>query len=663
MRHQQSVAFTSKHVTDVKNKTVFPQCTPMETVEPTQELRENVHDEEEIQWVVRPNALARLLGRSFGVIVGAVVLGVFVGGITLGVVGAIFQSQSLGLAAAGGSVLLVVALLGHRPLLRYIIGTAEYAATDRRLIKYDGIYGRTLTSVPLEGVQDAEYSIGSIEKLFDLGTVNIDTDRGYEETSFPYTPAPGKFTRAVSDVAQQAGKRDTTGSQEYTPGSGLSTTDPVAGLETNLFPDEELLWVVKPDKTTRLLAQLPTLVLRFVFSGAFFGGLVGGIAFVVTGSASIAMLVAGAALAYVFLSVAGSALFAFIYGTTQYAATDRRVIEYDGTLGKRLSSVPLVGIQDAEYSIGFLENQLGIGAVTLDTDRSYEGMAFPYVAAPAAFARDISQLAASDVVSREATPPGELAVGDGIDAESPTDELRENVPDGQVLHWVLTPDYRTRFLSKLVKAVTLQGSPFAPLGAASAYFSDTTEYALTDAQLVTYTGRFGREFSSVPVAGIQDAEYDIDYVESRFAVGNVTVDTDKGYEGFRLETVANPVAVAREISEVANAARVAERDEAAAAVASEAAAAAEQAETAAADATTSDGVTTAEGIPTARAHKLCVDCDSGIGSLSAFCPDCGADQPQSSDELTATCRQCHGEVGDGDAFCRHCGVEAPIAAE
>ena len=47
----------------------------METVEPTQELRENTHDEEEIQWVVRPNALARLLGRSSGVIMGAVEIG------------------------------------------------------------------------------------------------------------------------------------------------------------------------------------------------------------------------------------------------------------------------------------------------------------------------------------------------------------------------------------------------------------------------------------------------------------------------------------------------------------------------------------------------------------------------------------------------------------
>jgi len=131
MRDQQSVAFTSKGVTDAKNKTVFPQCTSMETVEPTQELRENVHDEEEIQWVVRPDALARLLGRSFGVIVGAVVLGVFVGGITLGVVGAIFQSQSLGFAAAGGTMLLVVALLGHRPLLRYLI--AGTGAISRRL--------------------------------------------------------------------------------------------------------------------------------------------------------------------------------------------------------------------------------------------------------------------------------------------------------------------------------------------------------------------------------------------------------------------------------------------------------------------------------------------------------------------------------------------------
>ena len=55
----------------------------METFEPTQELQDNIHDGEEIQWVVRPHALGRLVGQGLGFIVGAVVLGVFVVGLSL----------------------------------------------------------------------------------------------------------------------------------------------------------------------------------------------------------------------------------------------------------------------------------------------------------------------------------------------------------------------------------------------------------------------------------------------------------------------------------------------------------------------------------------------------------------------------------------------------
>ena len=619
----------------------------MQTAEPTTELRENIHENEAIQWVVRPHALGRFLGQGLGAVIGGAVLGVFVAAITAGIVGAVLESSSLAVVAGAVVFLLMVLFAAHRPLLRYLIGTTEYAATDERIVKYDGISGRTLTSIPLEGIQDAEYSIGSMEKMFDVGTVSLDTERGYDTMSFPYTPAPAKFTRAVSEVAQQSNAQQDAGSREYTPGTELATTEPVAGLADNLYPDEELLWVVRPDKTTRLLAKLPTLFLRVVLSGAIFGGLVGGGIFFLTENWPLAVLFGALAVGYVFLSVGSSAAFEFLYGTSQYAATDRRIIQYKGTLGKRLNSIPLVGIQDAEYSVSSLENWLDIGTVTLDTGLGYRTMSFSYVAAPAAFAREISQLAASDVANRTATRPSELDVGDGISPESATDELSENIPDEQVVHWVVTPDHKAKLFSTLAKAVTLQGSPFAPLGALSAYLSDTTEYALTDSQLVEYSGRFGRELSGVPVEGITDAEYDMDYIENRFAVGNVTVHTDRGYEQFRLEEVPNPVAVAREISEVANAHRVAEQ--------SDARAGRELGETV--EASTSAGGSAA---PTASARKRCRECDSHIDALSAFCPDCGTSQPRPDGERSAVCGQCHEDIADGDSFCRHCGTETPV---
>jgi hypothetical protein len=299
--------------------------------------------------------------------------------------------------------------------------------------------------------------------------------------------------------------------------------------------------------------------------------------------------------------------------------------------------------------VSFLAILLDTCTATLDTHLGYGAMAFSYVAAPAAFAREISQLAGSDVANRQAVHPSEVAVGDGIDHESPTDELTENIPEDQVVHWVLTPDHGARFLSTLAKAVTLQGSPFAPFGALSAYMTDTTEYALTDSQLVEYSGRFGRELSGVPVSGIQDAEYDIDYVENRFVVGNVTVHTDRGYEPFRLETVPNPVAVAREITEVATAHRLAERETTASA--GEQAASTDESGTA----------KTESAASTARPRKQCGECNSDIDARAVFCPDCGTKQPRPTD-LSGACRLCEGAVATDDAYCRHCGAETPVEA-
>lgn len=610
----------------------------MQTVEPTEKLRAAIHDDEQLQWVVRPSGTARLLGTGLGALIAGLLFGGSFGAGTGFVVWQALESQSLGITAGIGVFLFLLVLIAHRPLLRFLVGTTEYAATDKRIIKFDDFFGQSLSSVPHEGVQDAEYNISFVENIFDLGTVSLDTGRGYETLSFPYTADPAAFTQAVTDVAQQAHQRSETAPPEsYTPGSELPATDPVAGLAENLYPDEELLWVVRPDKTTRLLAQLPGLLFGTLLGSAILGGILGGAAFVITESQPTALLVGALGAAYVIVAKTGSTVFSYLYGTTQYAATDRRVLKYEGTLGKHLTSLPLAGIQDAEYSVSALEKRLGIGTVTIDTDRGYNTASFSYVASPAAFTREITHLAASGIADREAVHPSEIAVGDGVEPESPTADLLDNIPDDQTRHWVVTPDHWASFLSRVVKAVTLNGSPFGPFGALQSWWLDTTEYALTDSQLVEYSGRAGRELSGVPLDGIQDADYDMDYIEARFGVGDVTVNTDKGYERFRLETVSNPVAIAREISEVANAHRVADR--------------------APTEKTETEPPQDSPDAPSASAYKQCGECESEIDALATFCPDCGTPQPRPDGDRSTACPDCGGAIGDTDAFCRHCGTD------
>jgi membrane protein YdbS with pleckstrin-like domain len=613
----------------------------MKTVEPTPELQESIRDDEEIQWVVRPHALGQLLGGVAMEGLVAVMLGSVLGGIAYFVIERVYGAPSMATAAGAVIFLLGFVWVAYKPPLRFLVGTTEYAATDKRILKLEQVTGQKLTSVPLEGVQDAEYSIAFVENLFDVGTVSLDTDKGYGGISFPYTPSPAEFTRAVSEATQQSRTRH--GPGEYTPSDELATTEPDAELTENLYPDEELLWVVRPDRTTRLVAKLPHLVYKVVLWSV----IVGTAAFYFADSSAVAMLAGGLVAGYLLFSGGKSVALEFIYGTRQYAATDRRIISYSGRFGKGCASIPLVGIQDAEYDSSTLRSWLGIGTVTLDTGLGYGTMSIGDIATPPVVAREIGRLAASGVAYRPATDPSDLDVGDGITSEPPSDGLRENIPDDQVVYWVLTPDHRAKFLSSVTKMLTLQATPSRAIDALKASRFDTTEYALTDTQLVEYSGRFGRELTGIPVAGITGAAYEMDYVESRYAVGNVTVYTERGYEGFTLEEVPDPVAVAREINETANAHRVAEHRDSRAKT--------DRGETVGASMATGE-----PAAPAASVRKRCRECDSRIDALAAFCPDCGTSQPRPDRPESGVCRQCDGPVADGDAFCRYCGTERPV---
>jgi len=668
----------------------------MQSEQPTAELERNVHEDETLQWVVHPSAGARFVSEGLGTLVGGVVLGLLLGA---GVVFALREFtpfEAVAFPAAVALFVLVLAWSLRVHVARWLFGTFEYAATDVRLVRFGGVFGRGLSSVPFEGVQDAQYDISTIEKLFDVGTVTVDTDRGYETVRFPYVDSPAEFASAVTTLAENARTLDDTapGDGTYEPDSAFGTEDPEDGIAENVYPDETLQWVRTPNRTSRLLRNLPGVVGPALVFGAFLGAGAAGANDLAAGATGDSLLVGVGVGAVTVLVVAALNAYPHLRGATQYAATDRRIIEYEDRWGKRLDSIPLAGVQDAEYGVSFTENRFDVGSVTVDTDRGYETMTLADVDAPADVAREITRLARSDVAARAVTDPGDVSVGEGVDPRDPSGELAENLHADESAHWVIRPDKGARFLADAVGSfpvaaigATLAGAvAFAVLplsgtarvlgaagvalgfvvlmygGNAKTYLFEETEYALTDDRLVDYSGAFGRTLSGVPLDGIQDAEYRTTYVEDRFDVGDVTVDTDKGYEAMRLRAVANPEAVARELSEVANAYRFVDdaggAESASAATTTPASAAAGET---GGEAPGAGSTTATDGVPVASASKRCPTCDAVVDGSAAFCTACGAEQPGRPSTFEADCPSCGGPVRDGDAHCRHCGTA--VAAE
>ena len=608
----------------------------MQTTKPTGGLQENIHEDEQIEWVVEPSRAARFVDQGLGAIIGALVVSVAVGpGVYTGVASVASHAVALLAGATAVAVLVGVLLRGH--LLRLLRGTHAYAATDTRLLKYDSTFGQSMTSVPLDGIQDAEYSISSTEDFFDVGTVTVDTGRGYETMALPYTPTPTDVAREISDLAARARQSDASNlgtSEGYTPSEDLSTEQPADGLKENLFPDEQLQWVTTPNAALTFYWNLSGKVTTPILFAVFLTGLVvPGIA-IATGYPMVAPVSIVVAIGIVAVFVLAIRTIGQYVTTTQYAATDRRLLEYDGQFGKRLDSVPLAGIQDAEYDVSTFENVMGVGTVTIDTGKGYERMRLRFVEKPAVVAREISQLAASDIAKRDAVDPDEVSVGDDIETNRPSEELSRNIANEE-LSWVIRPDKKSRLLAGLasqaprmlyfgpIVAVVAAGTTFSStndpvttvaagalgfvfgvaLGAVNGigYLFETVEYALSDERLLEYRGTFGRELSSVPLEGIQDAEFNMGFVESRLSVGNVTVDTGQGHERMALFAVSNPAAVAREISEAANAYRVASE---------------------------ADQGTPNEGTTREHGQSVCPDCEVAIDATASYCPECGAEQPQ-----------------------------------
>jgi len=562
----------------------------MQTRETSEGLERNVHDDETLQWVVRPHAGAKFISNTgSGAIVSILVAALVGGGVWYGVT-QLGRPDTQAIGAGVGVFLILTFLVLRSALFVLLFEDIEYAATDERIIRYGGVFGARIDSIPFEGVQDAEFTVSAVENFFGVGTVSLDTGRGYETMSFTHVPSVEEFTREVVQLASEARSAERETVDSYSPGEGIETYEPSDALAETIYDEEELQWVVHPRATVKIGDQLLSAIRSAILTSVFFGFLAFGGTFAATNDETLALAAVAGVVILSLLLIPGGVLAGYAISKYEYAATDRRIIEHTKTLGGRIDSLPLQGVQDAEFRVSAYENLFDVGTVSLDTDRGYETMSFTAVPNPPDFAREISELAASDLAERAVRASDDWEIDDSFPSVEPTADLGKNVHGDERLHWVVKPRKLVRMLGALVRtffATTVSSVLLGALAGGVAfwlrdrqtavlvalavflvvvgltvlrmlvkYLLIRTEYALTDDRLLEYSGVFGRELRSIPLAGIQDAEYHVTDLGSLFDVGDVVVDTDRGYERMTLRTVSAPGAVAREITRAATAASV-----------------------------------------------------------------------------------------------------------
>lgn len=80
-----------------------------------------------------------------------------------------------------------------------------YALTDKALYKKTGWLSNKVKRVPLERIQNTEYSRSWIERQFEFGTVEVSSAGGSgTELSFKAVPKPKEIQQKINELADQA---------------------------------------------------------------------------------------------------------------------------------------------------------------------------------------------------------------------------------------------------------------------------------------------------------------------------------------------------------------------------------------------------------------------------------------------------------------------------
>lgn len=131
-------------------------------------------------------------------------------------------------------------------------------------------------------------------------------------------------------------------------------------LQSLLRPDEELLWRATPRHLPIYVQHVLVTLLILVFLGPFFFGFVVLGLLVEEGLGLLLFLVPLYPLTSVVVGVPTAKL---RVDRAEYAATDQRLIQFGGIVGRDYSSIKWENIRDVEVHVGVLDTLFGTGRV------------------------------------------------------------------------------------------------------------------------------------------------------------------------------------------------------------------------------------------------------------------------------------------------------------
>ncbi|MBU3966147.1 MAG: PH domain-containing protein [Euryarchaeota archaeon] len=82
-------------------------------------------------------------------------------------------------------------------VLKYI--TTEFAVTNQRIVIKHGIISKNIDEAPLDKIQNITFRQSFIGRIFDYGTIVVQTAATFGGDNFPYIMNPNKLRKTVSE--------------------------------------------------------------------------------------------------------------------------------------------------------------------------------------------------------------------------------------------------------------------------------------------------------------------------------------------------------------------------------------------------------------------------------------------------------------------------------
>ena len=141
-------------------------------------------------------------------------------------------SPGSGVAGPVGILALAFLVLGAVGwLLRWLRARAdEFVVTNRRVIRKVGLFAREIEQAPLEKIQDITVDQGTMGRLFDCGTVTIETASERGSMTFPRIAHPEAFRNALWGQSPAIAKAPIPAAG--TPSARAATRERLAELES-----------------------------------------------------------------------------------------------------------------------------------------------------------------------------------------------------------------------------------------------------------------------------------------------------------------------------------------------------------------------------------------------------------------------------------------------